>query len=42
MYAPIGLLAELTYRCPLQYPYCSNPVDMRRGDAELTTAEWQD
>ena len=40
--APIGLLAELTYRCPLQCPYCSNPVDMRRGDAELTTAEWQD
>jgi PqqA peptide cyclase len=40
--APIGLLAELTYRCPLRCPYCSNPVDMQRGDAELTTAEWQD
>lgn len=39
---PIGLLAELTHRCPLQCPYCSNPVEMDRVDAELTTAEWQD
>ncbi|HBK51745.1 MAG TPA: pyrroloquinoline quinone biosynthesis protein PqqE, partial [Pseudomonas sp.] len=22
---PLWLLAELTYRCPLQCPYCSNP-----------------
>ena len=29
--APIGLLAELTHRCPLQCPYCSNPVDLERG-----------
>ena len=28
--APIGLLAELTHRCPLQCPYCSNPVDLDR------------
>jgi pyrroloquinoline quinone biosynthesis protein E len=40
--APIGLLAELTYRCPLQCPYCSNPLNMERANAELTTAEWQD
>jgi pyrroloquinoline quinone biosynthesis protein E len=39
--APVGLLAELTYRCPLQCPYCSNPLDMERGN-ELSTAEWQD
>jgi PqqA peptide cyclase len=23
---PYGLLAEITYRCPLHCPYCSNPV----------------
>jgi PqqA peptide cyclase len=40
--APIGLLAELTYRCPLQCPYCSNPLEIARTDNELTTAEWQD
>ena len=40
--APIGLLAELTYRCPLQCPYCSNPLHMERANVELTTAEWQD
>lgn len=39
--APLGLLAELTYRCPLQCPYCSNPLEMSTKD-ELTTAEWQD
>ena len=37
----MGLLAELTHRCPLQCPYCSNPLELERGDAELTTAEWQ-
>src|SRR6185369_17034253 len=39
--APIGLLAELTHRCPLQCPYCSNPLDLERVNTELTTAEWQ-
>ncbi len=39
--APMGMLAELTYRCPLQCPYCSNPLDINRADTELTTAEWQ-
>ena len=24
--APLGLLAELTHRCPLGCPYCSNPL----------------
>ena len=23
---PYALLAEITYRCPLHCPYCSNPV----------------
>ncbi len=40
--APVGLLAELTHRCPLQCPYCSNPLELERVNAELTTAEWQD
>ena len=38
--APLGLLAELTHRCPLACPYCSNPVALAARDSELTTAEW--
>ncbi|TFH86317.1 pyrroloquinoline quinone biosynthesis protein PqqE [Billgrantia azerbaijanica] len=38
--APLWLLAELTYRCPLQCPYCSNPLDFAAHRNELTTAEW--
>jgi len=38
---PYSLLCELTYRCPLQCPYCSNPVDFARHTEELTTAEWE-
>jgi PqqA peptide cyclase len=26
-FAPQGLLAELTHRCPFQCPYCSNPLE---------------
>jgi pyrroloquinoline quinone biosynthesis protein E len=37
---PLALLAELTHRCPLRCPYCSNPVELARASAELTTAEW--
>ena len=37
---PLWLLAELTYRCPLQCRYCSNPVDFARRSEELTTDEW--
>ncbi len=38
---PLGLLAELTHRCPLQCPYCSNPLEMDRVDTELSAAEWR-
>jgi pyrroloquinoline quinone biosynthesis protein E len=38
---PLGLLAELTYRCPLHCPYCSNPTTFPSERAALTTAEWQ-
>lgn len=37
---PLWLLAELTYRCPLQCPYCSNPVNMAKYDNELSTEDW--
>ncbi|GAB3836790.1 pyrroloquinoline quinone biosynthesis protein PqqE [Dactylosporangium cerinum] len=37
---PTGLLAEVTYRCPLHCAYCSNPVQLAAYRAELTTAEW--
>jgi pyrroloquinoline quinone biosynthesis protein E len=38
---PYTLIAELTYRCPLRCPYCSNPVELDRHSSELTTDEWQ-
>src|SRR5215813_6230410 len=50
---PYALLAEITYRCPLHCPYCSNPVAVSlretprrpRGggysNGELTTEEWK-
>jgi pyrroloquinoline quinone biosynthesis protein E len=39
---PVGLLAELTHRCPLQCPYCSNPLDLERAGSELPTEVWLD
>jgi pyrroloquinoline quinone biosynthesis protein E len=38
---PTTLLAELTHRCPLHCPYCSNPVDLARSQAELATDDWK-
>ena len=36
---PYAILAELTYRCPLHCPYCSNPVrSAEKG--ELNTEQW--
>jgi len=37
---PLGLLAELTHRCPLACPYCSNPVALDRRSDELETSIW--
>jgi PqqA peptide cyclase len=39
---PMLLIAELTYKCPLHCPYCSNPVDIGgdRYRGELTTDDW--
>jgi pyrroloquinoline quinone biosynthesis protein E len=39
--APVGVLAELTYRCPLACPYCSNPLEAELRNGELDTAGWQ-
>jgi pyrroloquinoline quinone biosynthesis protein E len=36
---PYGLLGELTYRCPLHCPYCSNPAGWEK-QFELDTLEW--
>jgi pyrroloquinoline quinone biosynthesis protein E len=38
---PLGLLAELTYRCPLHCPYCSNPTVYPPEQHALSTAEWR-
>jgi pyrroloquinoline quinone biosynthesis protein E len=37
---PIGLLAELTHRCPLGCPYCSNPMQLEPGSQELDAKTW--
>ena len=37
---PLGLLAELTHRCPLGCPYCSNPLALEGRADELDTATW--
>src|SRR6266446_1352237 len=37
---PLGLLAELTHRCPLGCPYCSNPLALDPREGELDTATW--
>lgn len=39
-YRPYTLIAELTYRCPLRCPYCSNPLDFAGRGVELDTGTW--
>ncbi|QXQ08388.1 pyrroloquinoline quinone biosynthesis protein PqqE [Sphingosinicellaceae bacterium] len=36
----MGLITELTHRCPLQCAYCSNPLALDAPAGELSTAEW--
>ena len=38
--SPLGLLAELTHRCPLGCPYCSNPLALDPRADELDTQTW--
>src|SRR5262249_9778335 len=40
LHKPLGLLAELTHRCPLGCPYCSNPLALEPREKELDTATW--
>jgi PqqA peptide cyclase len=39
---PLTLIAELTYRCPLSCPYCSNPLNYhdKHYRQELATDDW--
>ncbi|WP_414621303.1 pyrroloquinoline quinone biosynthesis protein PqqE [Calothrix sp. CCY 0018] len=38
---PLSLVAELSYRCPLRCPYCSNPLDWAdKSSQELSTEDW--
>jgi pyrroloquinoline quinone biosynthesis protein E len=37
---PFGLLAELTHRCPLRCPYCSNGLALASPARELETELW--
>ncbi|MEM6902804.1 MAG: pyrroloquinoline quinone biosynthesis protein PqqE, partial [Pseudomonadota bacterium] len=37
---PVAMLAELTHRCPLSCPYCSNPLELVKRSGELSTETW--
>ena len=37
---PLGLIAELTHRCPLHCLYCSNPTELINRAEELPTESW--
>jgi pyrroloquinoline quinone biosynthesis protein E len=37
---PLNLIAELTYRCPLQCPYCYNPLGFRNYREALSAEDW--
>src|SRR6266699_3090277 len=37
VFKPLGLLAELTHRCPLGCPYCSNPIALDRDELDAVT-----
>ena len=39
-FRPYTLVAELTYRCPLRCPYCSNPIEWAKRKNELDTETW--
>ncbi len=39
---PLAILAELSHRCPLRCPYCSNPLALERSDGEMDLETWCD
>ena len=38
---PYAMLCELTHRCPLSCPYCSNPVELELKSKEINTNLWK-
>lgn len=38
---PLAIMMEMTHRCPLKCPYCSNPLEMDRARDEMDTATWK-
>ena len=38
---PLAILAEITHRCPLQCPYCSNALELAGASEELDTDAWR-
>ena len=41
MLIPYAVLCELTHRCPLSCPYCSNPVQLEMKSNEVSTEVWK-
>lgn len=37
---PMAMLAEITHRCPLACPYCSNPLELIRAQGEMPVEDW--
>ena len=40
-HGPLSLIAEVTHRCPLHCLYCSNPLELKRQEEELSTGDWK-
>ncbi len=38
---PYAMLCELTHRCPLSCPYCSNPLELELKSNEVSTDLWK-
>ena len=38
---PYAVLCELTHRCPISCPYCSNPVELELKSNEINTDTWK-
>ena len=41
LHRPLGILLELTHRCPLHCPYCSNPLNLTARESELPVSLWK-
>ncbi|AXC50318.1 pyrroloquinoline quinone biosynthesis protein PqqE [Paracoccus suum] len=37
---PMAMLAEITHRCPLACPYCSNPLQLSAASTEINANTW--